>query len=286
MGGGLGGLAGGQFGFGGSLVGTFLGQTVDQIVAQAQEAGKAFNSTGTALDFVREKSLFSTEQTEKRAAQLEELGRVEELANLLTSELVNVIGNSGVNALQDLGKTTDETTKLWNELTLQLSALIAGPLNGFLSVVNELLGRVTTDLRFKSVLRDLSPEQRKKAEAEFSQLTTRGVSGRSGAKIQQERGTSTQDAQKQIIEKFSKLVTQTAEVPVTAKDDKRFAVKSGAGSRKRLDDASRAAAELARLEAQITSEKVRQIDLDIRKSRITLGEASLLISKIKATSKG
>jgi hypothetical protein len=276
LGGGLGGLAGGQFGFGASLVGTALGQAVDQIVAQAQEAGKAFNSTGTALDFVREKSLFSTEQTEIRAAQLEELGRVEELANLLTSELVNVIGNSGVNALQELGKTTDETTKLWNELTLQLSALIAGPLNGFLSVVNELLGRVTTDLRFKSVLKDLSPEQRKKAEAEFLQLTTRGVSGRSGARIQQERGISNQNAQKQIIEKFSKLVPQTADVPVTAEDRKRFAVKSGAGSRKRLDDASRAAAELARLEAQITSEKVRQIDLDIRKSRITLGEAELI----------
>jgi len=264
----LGGAIGEAFGPLGGVVGSALGAPVDAFVAETIKVGQALNSTGSALDLVREKSLFSSEQTKERAAKLEELGRVEELANLLTSELVSVIGNNGVTALQDLGKTTDETTRLWNELTLQLSALIAGPLNGFLSIVNQLLGRVTTGFRFDALLNDLEPEQRQQAENRLKELTQRVGTGRSAAKSQETKGISTTQAQKKVIEEFAKLVPKTAQIPVTSEDRKRFAVKGGKG----VDDESRAASELLRLNAQITAEKIRQSDIGTRYRKLIFGE--------------
>ena len=150
--GGLGGLVGG---LGGAIA---LSATVAQLEAFGKETaktGQALNSTGGALDLMREKSLFSTEEIEKHASVLEEQGKVAELSALLTSELVDKIGNNGVEALQSLGKETDETTRLWNELTLQLQALIAGPLQGFLEIVNNFLGGVANRGRLAALEKDL-----------------------------------------------------------------------------------------------------------------------------------
>jgi len=124
-----------------------LGGAVDSFVAQATAAGQALQSTGGALEFVREKSLFSSEEAEDLAAKLEEQGKVQELATHLTNELTDALGTSGLIALQDLGATTDETTKLWNQLTTQLQILISGPLNGFLELVNKILGAVNEGLK-------------------------------------------------------------------------------------------------------------------------------------------
>ena len=142
-----GGIGGGAAGLGGAIAASAIASQVEAFAVSAAQAGQALQSTGGALEFVREKSLFSSKEAASLAAELEEQGKVQELATLLTDELTEVIGTSGLIALQDLGATTDETTKLWNQLTTQLQILISGPLNGFLELVNKILGAVNEGLK-------------------------------------------------------------------------------------------------------------------------------------------
>ena len=148
----LGGVAGalaggGKGGFGLQVLGSAIGQQVDAFVQATQETAVALTSTAGALELMREKSLFTSEGSKELAAQLEEQGDVAALASHLTEELVSQIGDAGVIALQDLGSTTNETTKLWNQLTAQLQILIAGPLNGFLQLVNNMIGGINDALK-------------------------------------------------------------------------------------------------------------------------------------------
>ena len=142
-----GGIGGGAAGLGGAIAASALASQIEAFAVSAAQAGQALQSTGGALEFVREKSLFSSAEAENLAAELEEQGKVQELATLLTNELTDVIGTSGLIALQDLGATTDETTKLWNQLTTQLQILISGPLNGFLELINKILGGINEGLK-------------------------------------------------------------------------------------------------------------------------------------------
>ena len=141
-------LAGGAVGgLGGAIAASAAVSQIEAFAVSAAQAGQALQSTGGALEFVREKSLFSSEQAEDLAAKLEQQGKVQELATFLTDQLTEVIGTSGLIALQDLGATTDKTTKLWNQLTTQRQILISGPLNGFLELVNKILGGITEGLK-------------------------------------------------------------------------------------------------------------------------------------------
>ena len=142
-----GGIGGGALGLGGAIAASAIVAQLEGFARAAAETGVALTSTGGALEFMREKSLFSTEAAKQRAAELEELGQVEELAAHLTDELVQKFGNSGVAALTDLGNTTKETTTLWNQLTTQLQILISGPLNGFLKLVNNAIGGINEALK-------------------------------------------------------------------------------------------------------------------------------------------
>jgi hypothetical protein len=246
LGGFAGGLAGPGAGFALGIIGSAIGGGIDEIIANAQEAGKALNSTGGALDFMREKSLLSTPQIEEQARVLEEQGRVSELSALLTEELVDKIGNKGVEALQGLGKETDETTRLWAELTLQLQALISGPLQGFLKLVNGFLGGITTGSRFAAFKQDIAddPEALKRfneIEREVRGVTTRGLLG---ALTNPKRLKILQRAQEEGLRPV------TAQIPVTKEDERRFTVKA-----KKDTAADKAAREAARIDARI--EKLR-----------------------------
>lgn len=209
VGGGVGGLAGGLIGgpagFALSIVGTVFGNSVDQFVSGAQKAGQSLNSTGQTLEFMREKSIFSSDAIKEQVAVLEEQGKVQEIATLLTKDLVSAIGNKGVQSLQDLGKTTNETTRLWNTLTLQLQALIAGPLNAFLKLVNSLLKGATTKQRFNALAADM------KGNAEFeAAVKARRGGGRTGV--------VSQANMEELISMFESKRPITASVPVTGAD--------------------------------------------------------------------
>jgi len=225
-----GGIGGAAAGLGGSIAASAITAQVEAFAKEAAKVGQALNSTSGALELVREKSLFSSEAVKERALQLEEQGRVEELAALLTGELTQVIGNEGVRSLQELGKTTSETTKLWNELTTQLFALVSGPLDMFLKAVNDLLGRLTQGGKFSAFLGDLEPEQRSAAEARVKELQGRVGTGRSAA--QGERMTL-QAAQAQVLEEMGGLRPAGASIPVTKQDRRDFSVSGGRAKKER-----------------------------------------------------
>ena len=229
-----GGIGGAFGGLGGSIAGSAIASQVEAFARAAAEAGVALTSTGGALDFMREKSLFSSEAAKERAAVLEELGQVEELAAHLGQEMAKAIGNNGVQALKDLGDTTKETTRLWNLLTTQLFRLVSGPLNSFLEAINRVLGQVTTGSSFNALLEDLAPDQRARAQARFEELRGRVGTGRSAAQSQTLTDT---EAQKIVLKEFGGLQKAAATpLPITDEDRRRFDKKGKQGRRSRVPD--------------------------------------------------
>jgi len=171
LGGGIGGAFGG---LGGAIAGSAVIAQIEGFATAAAQTGQAVNSVTGALELAREQSLFSTDAEKERAAVLEEQGRVSELATLLTQQFADKIGNEGIKALQDLGKETDETAKLWGTLTLQLQTLIAGPLTEFLKLVNSFLGRLTTEQKFKAFQRDIADDPAALARFKAIEAEVRG----------------------------------------------------------------------------------------------------------------
>ena len=149
FGGGFGQAAGGAIGglFSGKLFGGLTvalqvaGMAVDSFVNSTISFGSSLGETDSALQSMTERSLFSTRATRERAEELQALGETQELSNLLTAELASTIGTDGVKAFKDLGDETSEFSTLVNKLFISLQALVAGPLAGFLSLVNSVLGR-------------------------------------------------------------------------------------------------------------------------------------------------
>lgn len=241
IGGAAGALAGGgKGGFGLQILGSAIGQQVDAFVQAASQAGVALTSTGGALEFMREKSLFSSDAARERAAVLEELGQVEELAAHLGQEMANAIGNNGVKALQDLGETTKETTRLWNLLTTQLFRLVAGPLDAFLKAINQVLGGITTEQQFKARRKELGAEGAAALDARVQELMTGDTSHLS--KTQRERGKgrgigalSRQAAMKQALGEDAFQIAANP-LPVTDEDRRRFRKTGRQGRRSRIPD--------------------------------------------------
>jgi len=226
-----GGIGGALGGFGGSIAATALVGQAEAFARAAAETGVALTSTGGALDFMREKSLFSTAEAKERAAQLEELGRVEELAAHLGQEMAKAIGNNGVKALQDLGDTTKETTRLWNLLTTQLFRLVAGPLNDFLKIVNNVLGGITTEQQFRARKEDLGAQGGAALEARVAELMEGDTSRLTPQQLRSGKGRgigalSRPEAIKKALgeEQFQVAATST---PITDEDRRRFAPKAG-----------------------------------------------------------
>ena len=219
--GGLGGAAGG---LGGAIAASAITAQVEAFAKEAAKVGQALNSTSGALELMREKSLFSKDETKRLAAELEGLGKIEELSTLLATELVQKIGNEGVIALQDLGAESDKTTKLWSALTLQLQALIAGPLKDFFALINSVLGAVTTSGQFKVLESELTGQARTDFDADVASrraanlaATASGSTGAAG--MMSSMGTKggvgvlSPADQRELVEKYLPRLQVTADIP-------------------------------------------------------------------------
>tara|TARA_Y100000015_G_scaffold13140_1_gene12610 strand:- start:944 stop:3394 length:2451 start_codon:yes stop_codon:yes gene_type:complete len=267
-----GGIGGAFGGLGGSIAASAIVSQLEGFAQAATETGQALNSTGGALDLMREKSLFSSKAVEEQAAVLEEQGKVAELSALLTGELVDKIGNSGVEALQSLGTETDETTRLWAELTLQLQALIAGPLQGFLSLVNDFLGGITSRGRLRALREDLKGTQAgKELEARIEEIAPSRKTLIQG-QADPRPGVLTSDQVKQLLTEFTPARPVTATIPITAADSRRFAVKGqkDTAGAKAARDEERLRQRLAALEL----ERQKIIEISRFKDKITAAEAA------------
>jgi hypothetical protein len=268
-----GGIGGALGGLGGSIAASALTAQVEAFAKGAAETGQALNSTGGALDLMREKSLFSSKAVEEQAAALEEQGQVSELATLLTGELVDKIGNSGVEALQSLGTETDETTRLWAELTLQLQTLIAGPLQGFLSLINNFLGGVVDRARLGNLQKDLegtaigkkltSEIEAKRPKANFFEEFILG-SGQGELSAKQVSG---------LLKKFGPLRPVTAKLPITKEDQQRFAVKPPKARAAGVDRAAREEERLQQRLAALEVERQKILEISGFKDKIAAAEA-------------
>ena len=273
LGGALGGAVTGKM-FGPAAIGLqVLGGALDQFVASSAKTGQAVNSVAGALQLARDQSLFSTDAEKERAAVLEGQGRVSELAALLTQQFADKIGNEGIKALQDLGKETDETAKLWGTLTLQLQTLIAGPLTEFLKLVNSFLGGITTEQKFKAFQRDIAGDPAalarfKEIEAEVRGGTFKNVrgSGTGGGGTQFVPGALTIPRQAEIIRRATVegLRPATNQIVPTS-EDLRTIIKTGkTDEEKALEKAEKLnaklvrQAELGRLAVRDTVEKRKE----------------------------
>lgn len=201
LGGAAGGLVGGPAGFAAQIALSAIGQQVDKFVAEVAKTGVALTSAAGTFELVKDKSLFSSEEVKKLAYALEEQGKVQELATLLTTDLAKQIGSQGVLALQDAGKETKEFTRLVNLLFTQLSAFVAGPLADFLSFINQALGSLATNVQFGSFKESLKGgDVAKFAAIEREVRGTRKKNIR-GGKTQDVLGTLTTEKQTEIIKR-------------------------------------------------------------------------------------
>lgn len=132
LGGALGGFAGGGLGFGLSLIGTALGTAFDTAIQSAKELGDALKDSSKTFDLVKEHALFSSRETEKFAAKLQEAGYTASASALAQQEIVSKIGASGVQSLENLSDSSDRLNRAWAEFNLQLQAALAGPMAGLL----------------------------------------------------------------------------------------------------------------------------------------------------------
>ena len=165
----LGGAVGGLTGsFGAQIAFSAIGQQIDQFITSVAEAGRAFGSLEGVLDLMSERSLFTSKSSEELAEQLQELGDVEALAELATIELASKIGSEGIGAFQDLETELDEFDRLVGHLMISLQAFLAGPLGGFLEIVNAVLGKKVTQgtvNRLAGSLQDPADQARFRAAA-------------------------------------------------------------------------------------------------------------------------
>ena len=305
--GGLGGAAGG---LGGSILASALTAQVEAFAKGAAETGQALTSTSGALDLMREKSLFSKDATEKLAAELEGLGEIEKLSTLLTTELVQKIGNEGVTALQDLGTESDKTTRLWSALTLQLQALIAGPLKDFFALINSVLGAVTTSGQFKILESELTGQARTDFSADVASrraaslaATASGTGGAGG--MMSSMGTAggvgvlSPADQRELVEKYLPKLQVTASIPVTEQDRKDFSVKGGRAKKARKSKLPELQAELALQERlavlarQVTKAKADEdpireaaLSMEIALEQLATKTAKIKLEDLTADEKG
>jgi hypothetical protein len=111
LGGGIGGMFGQMGGFAGGIAATAAVQSISNTINGVIELGKGLQDVDGALATVTERSLFSSEATEKRAEALKKLGKQEELAKLLTQELTITLGKDGLQRVQALGKSSKELAR-------------------------------------------------------------------------------------------------------------------------------------------------------------------------------
>ena len=212
-----GGLGGAVGGFGGGIAAQAALKAVTDLNNAITETAAVTSSTSAAYDFLTEKQLFSSEETRRLADELAELGRVEELAALATEELVNMIGNEGVQNLQDLDSEWNELLSNIAELGLAIAAFISQYLKPVIELLNNAVSQINTRNRVDALRKDLAGTPAGEAFAERErELRAAGGVRRGGGRLT----TADQEA---LLREFSPQREITVSVPVTDQDRKTFA---------------------------------------------------------------
>lgn len=177
LGGAAGGFAGGNLGFGLSLIGTALGTALDQLGAKATETGQALRDPIAGFEKLKEANLFASKAQEYYIKKLIEVGRGAEANAIIQKQIISKIGISGVNDLNRLGSASDQLSKAWADLSLELQAAVAGPLAGLLEWVRDLVRASSGGIQKQAAQFDQEAFNKAQDKAQQAALKNRGFLG-------------------------------------------------------------------------------------------------------------
>ena len=181
IGGALGEAASPGGGFAGSIAATALVSQLQQIGQASLETAKKMGTLNGKLELARERSLFTSNETEELARQLERQGKVQQLNNLLSNEYQQIVGSKGVENLRKLNEVSSEFNRLMGILKTKFDAFIAGPLTDLLQFLNKSLSADATAGQFREFRKSLKGSQKEFFEEQLKEL--RGTRGKSSGPI-------------------------------------------------------------------------------------------------------
>ena len=181
IGGALGEAASPGGGFAGSIAATALVSQLQQIGQASLETAKKMGTLNGKLELARERSLFTSNETEELARQLERQGKVQQLNNLLSNEYQQIVGSKGTENLKRLNEVSSEFNRLMGILKTKFDAFIAGPLADLLSFLNKSLSADATAGQFREFRNSLKGSQKEFFEEQLKEL--RGTRGKSSGPI-------------------------------------------------------------------------------------------------------
>ena len=124
LGGGFGEKFGGQMGgFAGGLVATAAATAVQQFATETAKLGQALNDATKDVEAVSAALGITGTEFEKNLKTLQKLGGEEEAFEAARAKMIRLVGQEGVDALQNFGKGT---TELANQFTIAMTQMRAG----------------------------------------------------------------------------------------------------------------------------------------------------------------
>ena len=156
LGGGIGGMFGQMGGFAGGIAATAALQSISNAINGVKAFGEGLKNVETSLATVTEKSLFSSDATQKRAEQLKKLGKQQELNKLLTQELTIALGGKGLERLKEVGKSSRELARTFGQLGASIQAVLAKAILPGINAINTILSGFTIPSQFKNFKGSLS----------------------------------------------------------------------------------------------------------------------------------
>lgn len=174
FGGGAGSVAGGALGsvggMGGQVLGSAIGGIIDQTVANIAKLGQALNPLTADIGAVTAAAGESGTAFEQLTRELEEAVGKEKALAVATEQLATIIGQDGVDALQEFG---EETTLLGNEVSQALS-IISSALAEFVNrtgLLAKLISNIDESTLFKAAKRNTTDPELNRLKAERKNIT-------------------------------------------------------------------------------------------------------------------
>ena len=184
IGGALGEAASPGGGFAGSIAATALVSQLQKIGQASLETAKKMGTLNGKLELARERSLFTSNETEELARQLERQGKVQQLNNLLSNEYQQIVGSKGVENLRKLNEVSSEFNRLMGILKTKFDAFIAGPLTDLLKFLNKSISADATAGQFRKFRSGLKGSQKEFFEEQLKELRgKRGARGQSSGPL-------------------------------------------------------------------------------------------------------
>ena len=130
LGGAAGGLVGGQFGFGLSLVGTALGQAVDDFIAGTTKLAQSLKSPAESLEALGEAGLNVDESSKMLVKSLLESGKAVEAQQVAFDEINKTLGPNAVKRLTAFDEQSKRIQTTFGEMASEIQSALLPYLTG------------------------------------------------------------------------------------------------------------------------------------------------------------